>query len=184
MASIEENIQRLGGLRPAGSGSLVPMPEEEIAALEGSIGACLPAPYRCFLATYGGCRFDRFVAFRAMEPIQPYLSDGTMGDLAWFYGAAAEGIDSVAENIEAFRDRMPEALIAIGNDGLDGQICLGVTGPERGRVHYWDVERGWNEEYYTRKGLPIPPDLKRRNVHLIAESFEEFFDRLFIRDDV
>jgi hypothetical protein len=60
---------------------------------------------------------------------------------------------------------------------------LGIRGPEAGKVYYWDHEREWDEQDYLEQGLPVPPDLKFQNVHLIAGSFEDFIARLYVVED-
>lgn len=185
MASIEENIQRLGGLRPDRGGPFIPMPEAEAETLERTIGTRLPESYRNFLTACGAVGFNGYVYYTSLEPLRPYIAGDTKcGHFGIFYGAAANDEYSVAENLDTYRDRMPEVLIPIGEDGGGNQICLGIAGAELGRIYFWDHEDEWDEENYTSRNLPIPPNLKFRNVHLIANSFEEFFDQMFVREDV
>ncbi len=183
MASVEENILRLGGLR-AIRNTWLPMPEEEIAELERSIGARLPDGYHRFLATHGNCGFANFIDFTTLTPVRPWISDKTTRwHFGLFYGSKASTY-SIAWSIDTLRDRMPETLIPIGEDGMGNQICLGIAGPERGKIYFWDHEDEWDEDEYLMQGKPVPPDLKFRNVHLIANSFEEFLDQMYVNEDV
>lgn len=180
MASIEENIRRLGGLKPIRD-PLAPMPEAEIADLERSLAARLPEGYRSFLATYGSTAFEQYTDFETLKPMRPWLSQETGWHFDLFYGAAAS-LYTIKDRIKCYQDRMPETLLPIGGDGGGNQICLGIAGPERGRIYFWDHEDEWDEEDYTSRGKPIPPDLKFQNVHLIANSFEEFLDQMYVVD--
>lgn len=54
------------------------------------------------------------------------------------------------------------------DDPFGNAICLGVRGTPRGRVYFWDHERGpapnrWDRQVETAK-----------NVRLLANSFSEF----------
>jgi hypothetical protein len=96
------------------------------------------------------------------------------GPFSDFYGSK-DTINSLAENIEAYKGRMPDMIIPIGDDGMGNQICLGIGGDERGKVYYWDHENEWDEQQYMEDyGVPMPPEMKFQNVYLVAESFEDF----------
>jgi hypothetical protein len=74
---------------------------------------------------------------------------------------------------------MPHTIIPIASDGGGDQICLGVSGSERGQVYYWDHHNEWDEEDYEEDwGEPMPPEEKFSNLTLVAGSFEEFLSRL------
>ncbi len=183
MASIEDNIKRLGGIYHPKQEKLIPMPEEEINELERSLGTRLPESYRRFLLTYGRCAFEGDTDFKALEPLQPYIDDDPQGHFVSFFGARSEGSAGLAFMADGLRDRMPETIIPIGHDGMSSKICIGIAGPQRGKIYFWDIEDEWDEEDYTSEGLPVPPDLKFQNVHLIANSFEEFLDQLYVREE-
>jgi SMI1 / KNR4 family (SUKH-1) len=80
---------------------------------------------------------------------------------------------------------MPETIIPIGDDGIAGQICLGIKGAEAGKVYYWDQQNEPldEEDYLEDYGEPRPPEAMFQNVHLIAESFEDFLRRLEVKAD-
>ena len=66
-----------------------------------------------------------------------------------------------------------------------GQICLGIRGNGAGSIYYWDQQNEPPDEddYLQDYGEPRPPDVIFRNVHRIAESFEDFLDRLELKSD-
>lgn len=182
MASIEENIKRVGGIYYPNN-KFAPMPEDEVVGLERSLGTRLPESYRRFLLTHGRCGFEAGTYFTSLEPMQPDFEDTNEGEIMSFLGARSEDGSGIAFSIDTFRDRMPETIIPIGYDMMGNQICIGIAGPERGKIYFWDHEDEWDEGDYTSEGLPVPPDIKFQNVHLIAHSFEEFFDQLYVRED-
>ncbi len=184
MATIEENVQRLGGFNLKHAGPPVPMTEQEVAGLERSLGVRLPENYRRFLLTYEMETFNGYIDFETLAPPRPWLSQETGWHFVRFFGDASKRHYSIASNIDSHRDRMLETLIPIGTDGFGNHICLGIAGPERGKIYFWDHEDEWDEDEYILQGKPVPPDLKFQNVHLIANSFEEFLDQMYVVEDV
>lgn len=183
MPTIEENIERLGGLRPPGGGPVVPMPEEEVAVLERMLGARLPESFRRFLTTYGMCSFRGYTDFTTAEPLPSDFSSDGSGHFDCFFGAASSDSYSIADVVAGLRDRLPDVLVPIGDTGFLDKICLGIAGTQRGKVYYWDASEEMCDEDYSGQGLPVPPDLKFRNVHLIADSFEAFLDQMYVVED-
>lgn len=106
--------------------------EGRLAAFEQILGCRLPEDYRRFLLTHNGGR-PRPAFFRLTE------SDG--GDVAAFYGlhgkASDVGLDEVRVVLER---RLAKELLAVGSDSLGNQICIGLAGPWRGHVRFWDHE--------------------------------------------
>jgi hypothetical protein len=191
--NLEAIIARLGGIRGIGGGNLMPMDEAEILRIEQELGVRLPEAYRQFLLTYGGCEFagaspdNPFIVFRPLTPLHPRFKSG-YGPFDAFYGKERERRDkrrdlySLRQCIHFYKGLMPETIIPIGDDGIAGQICLGIKGKERGKVYYWDRENAPldEEDYLEEYGRPRPPEALFENVYLIAESFEDFLQRLEI----
>jgi hypothetical protein len=145
-----------------------PAPEKKIARLEAEIGAKLPEDYRRFLAQCNG---------------------GFVGGALWYQGPTPEGRTAEAgiHHIGGFREedhfslesarecyqdddepRIPRELLWIMDDPFGNAICLGVSGPYRGRVYFWDHE----EE-------PDPEETEGNvetagNLQLLANSFTDF----------
>ena len=185
-------FKRLGGIKPIASDKFNPMTEAEIASIEKERGIRLPKSYRQFLATYGastfnGCPPDNpFIIFHPLESLPPQFVDGT--DLFdAFYGAQREEYDSFSLRVQMrfYAKYMPESLIPIGDDGGAGLICLGVKGAELGKVYYWERQNAAldEEDYLADYGEPRPAEALFQNVHLIAQSFEDFLQRLEIQPD-
>jgi hypothetical protein len=182
---------RLGGIKPVGTGDFTPIPEAEIVTVEDGLGVRLPEPYRTFLATYGASMFkgaspdNPYVEFRPLKPLPPQFEGGN-GLFASFYGAGRHSHDmnGLRVRMQFFSGRMPESIIPIG-DSWGSQICLGVKGAEAGKVYFWDEQNEpLDEETYLEDyGEPRPPEATYQNVHLIAESFEDFLRRLEVKAD-
>ena len=167
---IENRFSLLGGIVPIGK-AFVPVAEDELNCIEAALGVALPVNYREFLQKYGVSAFGELVQFQPIE--------GEPAPLSHFYGSKSAGSNSLAKCIEKYAGRMPESIIPIADDGGGNQICLGIKGKEHGKVYYWDHHNEWDEEDYLEEhGQPMPPDVKFQNVHLIADSFEGFIQRL------
>lgn len=185
---------RLGGIDGIGGDNLNPMAEAEIAAFEEQLGVRLPEAYRRFLATYGASTFNGaspdnpYILFRPLKPLPPHITDESgKGLFHAFYGTERDADDMFSLRVctRFFSGRMPESTIPIGDDGGAGQICLGIMGAEAGKVYYWDQrnEPLDEEDYLEDYGEPRPPEALFQNVHLIAESFEDFLRRLEVKAD-
>jgi hypothetical protein len=166
----ENMFNLLGGITPIGK-AFVPVVEEELHAIETALGVRLPGEYREFVQRYGVSAFGELVQFKSIE--------GAVEPLSHFFGSKSAGSNSLMWNIGKYQGRMPDTIIPIADDGGGNQICLGIKGNERGKVYYWDHDNEWDEEDYLEDhGKPMPPAVKFQNVHLVAESFEDFIQRL------
>jgi hypothetical protein len=184
---------RLGGIKGVGGDKLKPMAMTEIAALEEQLGGRLPEVYRTFLATYGASTFNGsspenpYIVFRSLKALPPHVTKSDKALFDSFYGGEDDEGDPHSLRVRAhfFKGRMPETMIPIGDDGGAGEICLGIKGTEAGKVYYWDQanEPLDKEDYLEDYGEPRPPEAMFQNVHLIAESFEDFLRRLEVKAD-
>lgn len=181
----QERFEALGGIVPVVGDRFVPLSGSEIDALEKVLHASLPMFYRRFLETYGATAFGKYVDFSPAQGLPENVSSSGKGHFGFFYGALSQQYDdsfSLEWNIAVYRERMPESIIPIGGDGSGDQICLGISGAQAGKIFYWDHNNEWDEEDYLDDGEPVPPDLKFQNVHLVANSFDDFLLRLEISD--
>jgi hypothetical protein len=145
-----------------------PAPEERIVRLEAELGVGLPDDYRRFLVACNG---------------------GFVGGRLWFRGPTPEGqsADAGVHHIGGFREqshfslekrrdiyqseqppRIPHELLWVMDDPFGNAICLGISGPYRGRVYFWDHEQE-----------PEPEDWDGTveaagNLQLLANSFTDF----------
>ena len=170
---IEKHFGDIGGIVPIGD-SFAPMTDDELSSVQSDVGNIFAEDYREFLKTYGQSSFGAVVNFRPIQQLPIWISKSGRGPFSHFYGAKG-GVQSLVKSIKAFKGRMPDLMIPIGDDGMGNQICLSIGGDLRGKVYYWDHENEWDEEDYLEDhGKPMPPEGKFQNVYLIANSFEDF----------
>ncbi len=175
--NIEEKFQLLGGIVPIGE-SFLPVTEEELGSLEMTLQNRLPHDYRGFLATYGASMFAEYIDFQPVQNLPKSISDTGKGHISSFYGGAQDPYQPLEKAIATYRDRMPDSVIPIADD-CGNKICLGIKGKEQGKIYYWDHGNEWDEQDYVEEhGAPMPPELKFQNLFLIADSFQDFVQRL------
>lgn len=177
---------------------------ESLRAYESAIGATLPEDYREFVWKFGltGLGRDGYVYC----PMKEACSWGELlTDV--FYGFLPDDTYDLTEALRAYRGRAPANLVPIGSDPGGNQIMLSIEGPDRGKVYFWDHEHRevggpekldamyddlkaagietarldsdrailrWEELNASR--LAKPPGYG--NVYLLADSFEDFVERL------
>jgi hypothetical protein len=182
---------RLGGIRGIDNDEINPMTEAEIVDFEKYVEVRLPETYRSFLSNYGAITFNGadadnpYIVFRSLGSLPPHISKTGNGLFEAFYGGERDPHDAHSLRVRAhfFANRMPNSIIPIGNDGGAGQICLGIKGNQKGKVYYWDQanEPLDEEDYLEDYGEPRPPEAMFQNVYQIAESFDDFLQRLELR---
>ncbi len=156
----------------------IPLTNDEIVAIEQSLGVFLPADYVEFLTSIGGGGF--IGAYAGARPIQN--RKGHIHEIIdKFYGSKNERLYRLADEIMLFKDRIPAELMPIGENAFGDQFCLGIKGQERGKVYIWDHEDGRTEQDYldiygAKKA--VPREWRFGNISLVAESFSEFFSKL------
>lgn len=131
-----------------------------IEQVESRLGIELPQDYRRFLqTTNGGVPKSNFLPPEANASARYLYSAGPNDD------EYLEDLESIAHLYSADGEVDDETLpgfLPIGEDDGSNLVCLKVTGEDYGAVYFWSHEMSEPEQAYTR----------------IADSFEEFFDRL------
>ncbi len=94
-------------------------------------------------------------------------SQGSMVD--FFLGLDVTKWDDLERDCENYKDRMPKNFIPIAYDPGGNRIVIGVSGQDTGKIYFWDHEMEANDDEQ--------PDMS--NMHLVADSFEEFLAELF-----
>lgn len=186
MSTMAETFDRLGGVSGVREDPLRPLAEHEVEAIEHVLMAPLPRQYRDFLLTFGAIGFERAVGCMLLEPLCGNTEPSIVEPFI-MYGADVmnDSINGVLENFYVFRDRMPETVFPIGEDIFGNQFCLGFAGDEYNKVYFWDHEgewTAWDEHGDVDYGEPVLPNLYE-GLYLVANSFEEFIDRLERSDD-
>ena len=169
----EQEFERLGGLQPSVGLRFIPFEAAEIEAIEELIAATLPERYRSFLLRFGGVCFGELVGYEPKQRFPPAVSRcnrGLFGSL--FCAKSHRETYSLERIIKQFSKRVLPGLIPIGEDGGAGLICLAVAGDSRGKVYYWSMK--------LEPADDEPRVTAVDNVFLIADSFPDFLQRLFV----
>ena len=182
--TFEKAAVRLGGIRSLARTAPLPFGETEITDIEHQWQFQLPTEYRRFLSQNGAVAFNEYVDFTPIRRLPISVSSTGIGHFGMFFGKGSSDDDvySLLWNIHRYSGRMPPTLIPIGGVGNGSLICLCVVGPEKGKIYYWDhTNEPLDEETYLEDfGEAMSPEAKFQNVHLIADSFEDFLERLSI----
>jgi hypothetical protein len=141
-----------------------PLTEERVVAFEQQLGTRLPEDYREFLLETNGGRPTVPAVFRYADRSGPY----TDSVVNWFYGLHEGHHYRLDESLTYGRAVIPSELFAIADDPGGNSICLVATGPERGKVYFF-VNDGAGD---------ADPELNRKQLHRISDSFEAFLDGL------
>ena len=137
-----------------------------VKVLESYFFCKFPKAYREFLLkTNGG------------NPIKKYFlkkSTKELGEIRYFLGVSPERDKGLLEYKKVFSGRIPVNTLAIGSNSGGNLILLSVSGPDHGKIYYWD--HNWEADDGQT------PDYS--NLTLIADSFEEFINGLKSEDEV
>ncbi|UOQ55561.1 SMI1/KNR4 family protein [Hymenobacter cellulosivorans] len=186
--AIEDEIKRLGGLKPI-EDQFYPLNKQEVELLEKEANGVLPPDYNQFLTTYGECIFLNSVSFKPMKQEPEYVHDEKLGipngsfsgsSLTMFYGKRTKKSTlTIIDTLKRYRERMPEGFVPFADDGLGNQLCISVGPDNYQKVYWWDHEMEWDEEdYEDETGTPMPVSAKYQNVYLLANNFTDFFEKL------
>jgi hypothetical protein len=138
--------------------------ETDIQDFEQKIGTSLPPEYRNFLLKYNGGRPTLYI-FPETKDLYPLaLSD--------LFGLNTEkDYDNLLHKIDIYDGRIHPSFISIGDDPGGDQFVLGIRGKFKGKVYYWDHNSELENDEFTENELP-------ENMYLLADSFDEFIDKL------
>jgi hypothetical protein len=147
--------------------SRVPPPSPaEVEAFEVEIGTPLPDDYRQFLLRSNGGRLDwyRFAGPTPDGKAWPVITS-EVGGLREESDLSLRAARRCYQGSEL---QIPRPLLWIMGDPGGNGICLGMTGPYRGRVYFWihdeqPAPEEWDGEVETAG-----------NVVLLADSFTDF----------
>jgi hypothetical protein len=147
----------------------VTVTRKDISSFEEKLKISLPISYKNYLLRCNGGNPDDGT-YSMSENID---GDEEFSGIDWFYSISNDYTTSLEKNINTFYGRVPYDMIPIGEDGGGNQICLGISGERYGKVYFWDHdwESDEDEPWYE-------------NVYLIANSFEDFINKLYKFDIV
>ncbi|MCA9205155.1 MAG: SMI1/KNR4 family protein [Planctomycetales bacterium] len=147
--------------------------KSEIEQIESHFRHPLPMDYRDFLLEFNGAFFQ--------SPLGFHTSDGDDEDdyplLYRLYGmcpsVGVESTDDVrfAGRAYDFQNRVPEGIVAIGDDNSWNFVCLSLRQDTCGSIYYWEPGEPWEMAGSIRTWEFLSP---------VAATFREFCDRLFM----
>ena len=187
--NIDELAKRLGGICPAGGDEFRPVPEAELRSIEDKLGTRIPAAHRSLLRQFGAFAFrgryenNPYVYFKSKTQLPQYITANDLALFDFFYGPTQQtGPSGLRQQINFFRGRIPETMIPIACDGGAGEICLGIKENDFCKVFYWDManEPLDQETYFEDYGERMPDGVKRQNLYLVANSYDEFLDQFLL----
>ena len=141
--------------------TLPPATREIVDEFEATLPAPLPADYKEFLAARNGGN---------PEPNwwPPELDRGPAGVRLFHALGEVKRSYSLTAHRETFDGRIPEHLLSVGHDEGGGQICVELTGDDRGSVWFYNPGLEYDE------GDEPDPELLTR----VCDSFTDLLDRL------
>ncbi|MBZ0320168.1 MAG: SMI1/KNR4 family protein [Anaerolineae bacterium] len=139
-----------------------PITDADIQAVEQQLNIKFPDDYRRFLLAHNGGRPKLGVFLIPDDPIPNQSSI-----LNWFYCIDPTDYNyDILRNAEIFKDRMPPEFIPIGEDPGGNQICLVISGEDKGMIFFWDHEQEMDE------GEPPTYD----NLFFIADNIDDLLN--------
>ena len=136
---------------------------EEIQQFEARWKVKLPEDYKLFLLeSNGGAPTPRTFHVPRWE------LEGSALD--FFHGFHDEPYSRLERAFEVYTDRIPADLLPIGRDAFGNIVCIGWKGKRKGKIYFWD-----HEDELDENGLFVQD---YRNVYLVANSLQEFLDKL------
>jgi cell wall assembly regulator SMI1 len=145
--------------------SKTPLNASDITRLEAELGVKLPDDYRTFLLAHNGGwpEADSFHSYGGEKRDEESI-ESVDRFLAYYDGE----YNNLLKSVNTYKGRIPPHFLPVANDPGGNLILLGVSGPDRDKVFFWDHELEADEDE--------TPDYS--NLLFVADSFQEFLDSL------
>src|SRR5271170_1642923 len=113
-----------------------PLQESKLVEHESGWGFRYPEEYRKFLLQYNGAEPEPRSGFDIEDPAA-YGGSNVRN----FLGINDSDFDNLIDYLETYEDRICKWLHPIAYDSGGNLILIGISGPNRGKVYFWDHER-------------------------------------------
>jgi hypothetical protein len=148
-----------------------PAPGDRLARFEAEIGARLPDDYRSFLIACNGGSLGGSLWYKTAPPGRH--ADVGVHHVGGFREESHFSLESARACYQSPEEvRIPLDLVWIMDDPFGNAICLGVSGPHRGRVYFWDHEEELDPDEWDGSVE------QAGNIVRVADSFASFVARL------
>jgi hypothetical protein len=161
-----------------------PISESKIARFEAFAGITLPRTYRDFLLKYnGGVPANQKFVSKYRPGADHFYIVHTLLPIGTRKRFGFDNLKAYFETYKTKQWRVPDEMIPIAGDLFGNLFCLVVTGPNTGKIYFWNHERepGASDEEdeleCAEDGLKCEVE-GFPNMTLIADSFEEFIHEL------
>lgn len=117
-----------------------PLSEDDLRRLEEILGVQLPSSYREFLRDCNGGIPDP----RHFRWGRGAYQDSAVQSFFHLWSEKSADPYSIEWNLATYQgeeERIPRDLLPIACDDGGNRVCIGITGPRRGKVFFWDHER-------------------------------------------
>jgi len=155
-----------------------PATEAEVLEVEKTVGARLPDDYRKFLKTRNG--FNAKTLPLAIPIYNAYLEMDEPYVFNTLFTTSAEAGEHSAllprQDDYRFKTRVARRLMIIGCTLGADRICMSISGHDQGHVYHWyprDVD-SWEQVERNSEDHLMP----------LANSFSEFWSKLYLADDL
>jgi hypothetical protein len=138
---------------------------QQVTDVEGVFGRKFPFSYEYFVKKYGGTSLDRGTEFTIYN--SPPFGNG---EIDVFFQIAPKKMYDIGNELETYRNRLPDFFLPIAQDAFGNLICIEVDSVGGGKVYFWDH----TQERFLNEGEK--PD--RHNIWFVADSFEDFIQML------
>lgn len=158
----EKNIVNNCSMKVINNTIQIDMIMKKITEFEEIIGTTLPSDYKNFILKIGDKKLEH-CDFKTQDG---FIESSILNMLP----VIDEDSKNLYEQYELLNkgSKIPKTLIAIAIDPTETPICLCVNGKNKGKVYYW--LREFEEDNFK-------PSYK--NMHIIADTFQEFINKLY-----
>jgi hypothetical protein len=133
--------------------------DQELEEAENQIGYQLPLDYKIFIKDFGG------FSFYDLEEIQ--IPHWSLVSLDTFYGLNVNGHLNILRRrlLKMSLNLIPPYILPIANDSANNDICIVLSGNEKGRIYFLPADSPSTSSNYIEE-------------YSISSSFDEFINSL------
>lgn len=119
--------------------------DKSIKKLEALYKNNLPEEYIQLQKKYGGFSFNNSIVVKSAEN-HPVLGDDGLVSLDFFYGLELEGENSIYNQIQTYKDRIPDTFLPICDGEMNDLICIDLSPSNHGKIYFWINDAGADEK--------------------------------------